>query len=57
MEKLPYIYFVAWDVLLTEDGICIIEANSSSGINIIQMWGGQRNKELGNFYRTHKIIK
>lgn len=57
MEKLPYIYFIAWDVLLTDEGICIIEANSSSGINIIQMWGGQRNKELGNFYRTHKIIK
>lgn len=57
MEKLPYIYFVAWDVLLTEDGICIIEANSSSGINIIQMWGGQRNKELGKFYKSHKIIK
>ena len=57
MEKLPYIYFIAWDVLITDEGICIIEANSSSGINIIQMWGGQRNKELGEFYKSHNIIK
>ena len=57
MEKLPYINFIAWDVLLTKDGITIIEANSSSGINIVQMWEGQRNKELGNFYRAHKIIE
>lgn len=57
MEKLPYINFIAWDVLLIKDGIAIIEANSSSGINIVQMWEGQRNKELGDFYRSHGIIK
>lgn len=57
MEKLPYIYFIAWDVLLTDDGMCIIEANSSSGVNIVQMWGGQRNEKLGEFYRTHNIIR
>ena len=57
MEKLPYIYFVAWDVLLTEDGVCIIEANSSSGVNIIQLYGGERYGRLGNFYRAHNVIK
>lgn len=57
MEKFPYLYFVAWDVLLTEKGPTVIEANTSSGVNIIQLWGGQRNKELGDFYRHHKIIK
>lgn len=56
-NKFPYLKFVAWDILLTNNGICIIEANTSSGVNIIQLWGGQRNKELGNFYREHKIIK
>lgn len=53
----PYLNFIAWDVLLTEKGICIIEANTSSGVNILQLWGGQRNKPLGDFYRYHKIIK
>ena len=56
-NKLPYMHFIAWDILITEEGHCIIEANTSSGVNIIQLWGGQRNKELGDFYRYHKVIK
>lgn len=56
-NKLPYMYFVAWDILITPDDFCIIEANTSSGVNIIQLWGGQRNGELGDFYRHHKVIK
>ena len=56
MEKFPYLYFIAWDIILTEDGPVVIEANTSSGNNIIQVFGGQRNKELGDFYRAHHII-
>lgn len=57
MEKLPYLYFVAWDVLVTDNGPVLIEANTSSGVNIIQIWGGQRNDKLGNFYKAHNIIR
>lgn len=56
-EKLPFMDFIAWDLLITNDGICVIEANSSSGVNIIQLWGGQRNGELGEFFRHYKVIK
>lgn len=57
-NKLPYMHFIAWDILITESGqLCIIEANTSSGVNIIQLWGGQRHGELGEFYRYHKVIK
>lgn len=56
-NKIPYMHFIAWDILLTNEGICIIEANTSSGVNIIQLWGGQRNNELGDFYRYHNVIK
>ncbi|MBR1763563.1 MAG: hypothetical protein IJ731_09420 [Eubacterium sp.] len=56
-NKVPFMNFVAWDILVTDDSICIIEANTSSGVNIIQLWGGQRNGELGEFYRYHKVIK
>jgi len=55
--KLPYLSFIAWDLLVTDDGFCMIEANTSSGVNIIQLWGGQRNGELGDFYRHYKVIK
>lgn len=56
-QKLPFIDFIAWDLLITEKGVCVIEANSSSGVNIIQLWGGQRNGELGDFYRHYNVIK
>lgn len=56
-NKFPYMHFIAWDILLTEEGLSIVEANTSSGVNIIQLWGGQRNGELGRFYKHHKVIK
>ena len=53
---MPYLQFIAWDVILTPEGeMCIIEGNSSSGVNIIQLWGGQRYGELGDFYRHHGV--
>lgn len=55
--EFPYLNFVAWDILLTDDEPCIIEANTSSGVNIIQLWGPQRYGALGDFYRAHKVIK
>lgn len=56
-EKFPYIYFIAWDIVVTEESFMVIEINASSGLNIFQMWQGERNTELGNFYRKHNIIK
>ncbi len=57
-KKLPYMHFIAWDILIKPDGeISVIEANTSSGVNIIQLWGGQRNKELGEFFKHHNAIK
>ena len=53
----PFMEFVAWDILLTDEGFTVIEANASSGVNIIQIWGGQRQGELGDFYRAHGVIK
>ncbi len=56
-ERLPYMDFIAWDLLITEEGLCVIEANTSSGVNIIQLWGGQRKGELGDFFRHYGVIK
>lgn len=55
-DKIPYMDFIAWDLLVTDEGICVIEANTSSGVNIIQLWGGQRKGELGEFFRYYNII-
>lgn len=56
-RRFPYLHFIAWDIIKLKDGTnCVIEANTSSGVNIIQLWGGQRKGELGDFYRAHKVI-
>ena len=56
-ERFFYLKMIAWDVAVTSEGLFIIEANSSSGVNILQLWEGQRNKELGEFLKYHKIIR
>jgi len=56
-EHFPYLDFIAWDILPTPEGFTVIEGNTSSGVNIIQIWGGQREGVLGDFYRAHKVIK
>lgn len=54
-KNLPYLSFIAWDIVQTDDGFAVIEANASSGVNIIQLWGGQRQGPLGDFYRHHNV--
>lgn len=56
-KNFPYLDIIAWDILPTPDGFTVIEANASSGVNIIQLWGPQRYGRLGEFYREHGVIK
>lgn len=56
-RNFPYLDIIAWDILPTDNGFEVIEANTSSGVNIIQLWGPQRYGRLGDFYREHGIIK
>ena len=56
-KRVPYMDFIAWDLLVMNDDICMIEANTSSGVNILQLWGGQRQGELGEFFVKYKVIK
>lgn len=56
-KSLPYMEMIAWDLLITERGLSVIEANTSSGINIIQLWGGQRRSEFADFLRYHRVLK
>ncbi|MBR2786190.1 MAG: hypothetical protein IKD76_01620 [Clostridia bacterium] len=56
-NRFPYLGFVAWDVLLTNEGICIIEGNASSGCGLFQLQHGIRSEELGDIYRSYGIMK
>lgn len=53
--KHPYLNLIAWDVVVTEDGFDIIEGNASSDINMLQYFGGLKNKRLGEIYKSYGI--
>lgn len=59
IEKLtnsfPYLNFVAWDVLLLDDGFCLIEGNASSGCMMFQQRHGVKNEEIGDIYRSYGV--
>ena len=52
-NRFPYLNLVAWDVLLTDEGICIIEGNASSGLVMVQREHGVRNGPIGEVYRSY----
>lgn len=56
-EKFPYIPYMAWDIVVTEEGFEVIEINASTGITLFQMWEGKRNSDLGEFFRSQGVIK
>lgn len=57
-EHFNYLKLIAWDIAITKNGdVCVIEGNSSSGVNILQLWGGQRNQKLGIFLKKCGVIK
>lgn len=56
-NKFPYLNFVAWDVLLTDERICIIEGNASSGCGLFQLEHGIKNEEYGDVLRSYGVFK
>ncbi len=53
----PYIPFMAWDIVPTEDGFYVLEINASTELTLIQMFGPQRYNKLGEFYRERGVVK
>lgn len=56
-NRFPYLGLVAWDVLLTDEGFCVIEGNASAGCVMFQMEHGARGGEIGDIYRSYGIIR
>ncbi len=56
-KNFPYLKFIAWDIAVTETGLVALEGNLSTGLYLIQAHKGQRNSELGEFYRLQGLIK
>lgn len=56
-NRVPYFKLIAWDVLLTDDGICIIEGNASSGCAPFQLEHGIRNEKYGDILKSYNVFK
>ena len=57
-RSLDFLNYVGWDVVVTDDGIKIIEGNNFSDVNILQIHQPLLIDERAkSFYRYHKIIK
>jgi len=56
-SKLPYIPYIAWDVVLLDKDILVIEANNCSGVNFLQVQEPLlKNKKVRQFYEYYSII-
>ena len=55
-KKFPYIKFVAWDIVVTDDGITVIEGNTSTGFGFFQMFEPAKNSLIGKFYKENGIF-
>ncbi len=54
-NRFDYLNLIAWDILVMQNGnICAVEANNSTGVNILQLWGGLKQHQFGQFLKYHK---
>lgn len=56
-NKFPYIKFIGWDIVVTEDDFAVIEGNTSTGFGFFQMFGPAKNSKIGEFYKENGIVK
>ena len=56
-KKYPYLPFIAWDIVVTEESFSVIEINASTGLGLFQIFGPINNSKLAELYREYKIIK
>lgn len=57
-RKHDYLKYVGWDVVVTLDGVKVIEGNNYSDVNILQIHQPLlQNERVKKFYKHYKIIK
>lgn len=57
MEQLPYIKYVGWDIVITDDDIVAIEGNNHPALKVIQLHEPfLKDPRVRKFYKHYGII-
>lgn len=56
-KRFPYIPFIAWDIVVTNEGFSVIEINASTSLELFQVFGTIKNTKLGEFYKYYGYLK
>lgn len=56
-RAMPYIDYVGWDFAVTDDGICVIEANNTTDVDLIQVHGPLlADDRVVRFYQANHVL-
>ena len=56
--KLPFAPCIGWDLVPTDSGFCVIEANSTPGMPVLQVHGPLlASPGIHRFFQYHKIVR
>lgn len=56
-KSIGFYKFIAWDLALTNNGICVVEMNLESGLHIFQVHKPLKGERLGFLYQTIGFYK
>lgn len=55
--RMPYLKYVGWDFVLSNDELYVLEGNVSPGLGLVQMYDPMKNNDQAwNFFRHHGYI-
>ncbi|MZP57169.1 MAG: hypothetical protein GT600_17180 [Bacteroidales bacterium] len=56
-RRMPYLKYVGWDFVLSNDDLYVLEGNVSPGLGLVQMYGPLRvNEQAWNFFKFHGYV-
>ncbi|MDQ3398324.1 MAG: hypothetical protein M3511_11260, partial [Deinococcota bacterium] len=57
VAALPFVKFVGWDVVVTEEGFCILEGNNPPSLGIQGWYPFFQDPRIRRFFEYYKVIK
>ena len=55
--RFPFLPFIAWDIVVTENSYAVLEANASCSLELFQLFGSIKESALWDFYKYYGYVK